>query len=177
MIANELRRTDKFHQLIKPETLNNKEMTQLYINLISDEFREALDSKSFTQYVKELCDIIVTLRAGLMYDYRPHMINLYRSLEQMLLMRMERDGINAEYAMKAVNDSNYSKLFREEDIAETMAHFLEMGVEVNVNELGDGYFGVFSAKNQTVNGKEYRANKLLKPHTYRDVDESTEFWK
>lgn len=65
----------------------NAEQTELYINLVVEEFKECVEAESLEQYVKEICDLIVVS------------IGVLHSL-----------GVDAEEAWRRVHESNMSKL-------------------------------------------------------------------
>jgi predicted HAD superfamily Cof-like phosphohydrolase len=70
----------------------NAEQTELYINLVVEEFKECVEAESLEQYVKEICDLIVVS------------IGTLHSL-----------GVDAEDAWRRVHASNMSKLPFEKD--------------------------------------------------------------
>jgi len=79
--------------------------------------------------------------------------------------------------MHAVNESNFSKLVLPSEIDDAMAFYEQLDVQVRIEPVLDGaYYGIYSTHDQTVNGKTYRKDKLLKSHRYAAVDESCYWW-
>lgn len=177
---NELERVAQFQRLIKPAQMSAEEVFKLYATkLAPEEIGEALTAENKGNKVKEACDVIVVL-IGL----DPDAIKMENMNFSDFLLNATINYLhlivgctaNRERALKAVNDSNFSKLVLKDELDSELAYFKKLGIEVYTSNLDDQYLGIYSAKNQTVNDKKYTANKLLKPSKYAPVDESINFW-
>ena len=171
---NEISRVIQFQRLIKPASMSDEDVFTMYATkLVPEEIGEALSAKSKGNKIKEACDVIVTL-VGLDGDaIKPSSYSfgafIYGSCVHYLDCLIGPEG--TEKALKAVNDSNFSKLVLEYELDSEIEYFNEKGIKVKAEPLGDGFFGLFSEHDQTVSGKFYPAGKLLKPSKYSPVDE------
>jgi len=162
---------DQWHELIKPV---NVDLVALYKKLTLDELEELQHAVEVPEIVKEACDVIVTARGMLLAQVHPDWVHL-QFIESMraLILGFCDDW---EHPLHLVNQSNFSKLILKHEVDEAMNHFDTAGIDVYVSSLGSGYFGAYSRHDQTVKGKAYPKDKLLKSHKYAPIDESKEWW-
>jgi len=144
---NELQRTQRFQQLIKPN-ISQKELIALSEKLIAKAFRQLIDAPNVGNLLKEMGDVITVVTG------------LANAL-----------GVNIEDVLRLVNDSNMSKMcLNEEECIKTEKAFAEIGLETYTLHLDD-CFGVYSARDQLdVIGNQYTKDKLLKPIRFAAVN-------
>jgi hypothetical protein len=170
-----LEELDRWHDLIRVES-SDAAVADRYKGFIAEEVLEALEAKSLGNLVKELCDIIVVTRPiellGSRYAAKV-------ALHQAHAARALLHELNVYWwsALHIVNQSNFSKMILETELKDAHDHFKQLGIEVCINPIAQNYFGAYSAKDQTVNGKTYACGKLLKGPNYQEINESTEWWK
>jgi len=166
---------DRWHDLIRVDS-SDAMVADRYKGFIAEEVLESLEAKSIGNLVKELCDIIVVSRpvellgSGYATMVARHQAHAARAL----LHELE---VYWWSALHIVNQSNFSKMILESELKEAYEHFKQLGIEVYILPIAQDYFGACSSKDQTVNGKEYAAGKLLKGPKYQEIDESIEWWK
>lgn len=153
---NALKNLDRWHSINSQLFKTDEEREALYRKLTVEERIEA---------VKELCDLVVVTRP-LGMDEAPY-----------ALLAALIGTVEADRALNVVNHENFSKFILENEIEEAEKHFATLGIEVDIEPLGLGYFGAISSKNQTVNDKHYPKMKLLKGPKWRKTDTNTEFWR
>lgn len=167
---NEFARLTRWHDIINSGK-TKEEIKEFYKKKMLPEEREELDTAITDAHrAKEACDVIVVcwpLRDDYLYD---EYVNFGIRL-------MERITGSRSNALKIVNDSNFSKLILPHEVDEAMDHFEKLGIEVVIQPVDEDYYGAFSRRDQTVNGKEYVAGKLLKGPNYFEINESVEWWK
>ena len=167
-VMNEL---DHWHELIKPASVD---LVALYKKLTLDELSELQQAVTVPEIIKEACDVMVTARGAVLAAKGFDWVHNHFVCSMQDLIRGH--DIDWMHALHMVNQSNFSKLILEDQISAAGNHFKDIGVQVSILPLGNGYWGAYSAIDQTVNGKEYPKDKLLKAHTYVAIDESKEWW-
>lgn len=152
-------------------------MDKLYLDMYLSEVKEAQEAKQWPSIVKELVDCMVTAWAAHMFhsnelQRRVHAAWFYGTRDH-----LTTSGVNWSDALKAVNKSNFSKFVLQHEADDAVTFFEKQGIMIEVLPLSDGqYFGCYSACDQTVNGNDYLAHKLLKGPHYAPVDETKEWW-
>lgn len=163
---------DQWHGMIKPD----HDAFEIYKGLVLEEIKEAADERILNDHIKELVDIVVTARGARKYtDNGIHWV-FFNALENMAYDLMLSHDIDPDEALRAVNESNFSKLILADEIDEAQAYFESLGISVEIKDLDGGYFGAYSTHDQTLNGKKYAKGKLLKGPKYRDIDTSVKWW-
>jgi hypothetical protein len=173
-MQNYLKRLDQWHSAIKP---SDTDCEKLYADLVGEEITEALTAVTMPAHVKELCDVIVVARGAEIYGKLSFTIKYAGTIIDGATDALEALSVNVDKAMHAVNESNFSKLVLPSEIDDAMSFYEQLDVQVRIEPVLDGaYYGIYSACDQTVNGKTYRKDKLLKSHRYAPVDESVHWW-
>ena len=174
IMQNYLQRLVQWHAAIKP---SDTDCEKLYADLVGEEVTEALTAKTMPAFVKELCDEIVVARGFEIYGKLSFTIKHAGTLIDGAVDTLEALGVDVNKAMHAVNESNFSKLVLPCEIDDAMAFYEQLDVQVRIEPVLDGaYYGIYSTHDQTVNGKAYRKDKLLKSHRYAAVDETCHWW-
>jgi len=174
-VQSVLLQLDSWHEFAKPQHLSESEYIELYKGLVREEWKEFQDAEAIGNIVKEACDVIVVcwplITKGTSHQNKLHlaMINCVESV-------LHEMNINWPQALAKVNESNFSKLILAGEVDEASDYFAHQGIDVRIESVGDAYFAAYSTHDQTVNGKFYKAEKLLKPQSYFEVDELTEWW-
>lgn len=161
---------------IESAVLHNREIRELYQDYQTTiaAYREG---PSFFEYVyddiKTLIDNIINViqtekERGEGGGYS-ELLSAIRDLDTYLLALCESYSIAIDEAIDRITISNMSKLCRDDSETEaTLNHYRNLGVDVYskgsplIQENGSPYQVVYSSKEQTVRGKEYRAHKFLK---------------
>ena len=172
-VMNEL---DHWHELIKPEGVD---LVALYKKLTLDELSELQQAETPGEIIKEACDVVVTARGLILAldDNDNIQGTIHGKLMSAMMELVEYTfGVDFDHALHLVNQSNFSKLVLSDQIRSTLSYFEEANIAVIVLPLDNTYWGAYSALDQTVKGKEYPKDKLLKAHTYKAIDESKEWW-
>ena len=164
-----------WHKLIEPNT-SQAEKDHDYSKMLRDEIEELQEAKEFPSVVKEAVDVMVTARAVRLFHSDKYQQSLANEIYYAMTNILADAGVSAMAALSHVNESNFSKLILEDEVQAAKEHFDELGIEVDVLPLEQGFFGAYSSRNQVVKGKEYPKNKLLKAHTYKPVNESVNWW-
>jgi len=173
-MQNYLKRLDQWHAAIKP---NGTDCEKLYADLAGEETTEALTAATMPAHVKELCDVIVVARGAEIYGKLSFTVKYAGTIIDGATDALETLGVDVDKAMSAVNESNFSKLVLHSEIDDAMSFYEQLDVQVRIEPVLDGaYYGIYSTHDQAVNGKKYRANKLLKSHRYAAVDETCHWW-
>lgn len=162
-------RIRKWHEMTETEQVT----PELKKSLVVEEFAEVMNAETLPQFVKEVCDLIFVCE-NLAREKSIH-LDFIQFLKVGAMEALYELDFNAERALEAVTDSNYSKLIKPKELDDAKAHFDKLGLIVQFKNLGE-YFGAYSAKDQVVLGKYYPKGKLLKPHCYKPVDDSKRFW-
>lgn len=139
---SELKTLQRFHKCVLPEG----DAAKLYEELVDSEHNEFVDEVG-SEKVKEAVDVIV-VAAGY----------------------LNAVGIDIERALALVNENNFSKLCLVSEVQESLDFYRDKGVDVFEKEVDNGLFGIYSAKDQTVDGYKYEKNKLLKPKHYKKLN-------
>lgn len=162
-------RIRKWHEMTETEQVT----PELKKSLVVEEFAEVMNAETLPQFVKEVCDLIFVCE-NLAREKSIH-LDFIQFLKIDAMEALYELDIDAEKALDAVTDSNYSKLINPVELDEAKAHFDKLGLVVQFKNLGE-YFGAYSLFDQTAGGKFYPKGKLLKPHCYNPVDDSRRFW-
>lgn len=145
------------------EELKNYSNTVLYIK-IYEEIKSMIDEliASIEHKDVELIDLFM------------HRLN---SKITALCISKAKPGYDLDLLIDRVTDSNMSKLCRnDEELEATLKFYRDKGVEVYskesplAQESGKPYLVVYSSKEQTVDGKVYRADKFLKNVNWFEPD-------
>jgi len=87
------------------------------------------------------------------------------------------DGIDILEAFNIAHNSNMTKFTKDHSvITESVDWYNAKGIEVTAKKT-NGYWALFSAKDQSVGEKHYPKGKLLKPLTFVEPDWSGGSWK
>jgi hypothetical protein len=152
--------------------MTTKEILDKYsFELVPEEEHEALSANTKPEYIKELCDLFIVLRpvAFSSGHFLSKAAEVYAAI-------YNSTGGNFSHALNAVLDSNLSKVIQFQNKELERDYFDRQGICFYLKpSAAAGYFAC-STSDQTVAGKRYFKDKILKPSTYKPVDETKEFW-
>ena len=174
-VQSVLQQLDSWHEFAKPQHLSESEYLELYKGLVREEWKEFQDSEAIGNIVKEACDVIVVCWPLITHGTGHHM-KIHHAMSNAVKSVLHEMNINWFQALAKVNESNFSKLILAGEVDEASDYFAKMGIDVRIESVGDAYFAAYSTHDQTVNGDDLAADKLLKPHSYFEIDETTEWW-
>lgn len=173
-IVSAMNELNRFHELTNCGR-SREQIIADYRDYVLDELRELQEARTSPSIVKEICDVIVVCQP-LINVGSQHDKDLHQKLQESMKQFIASHGINWWNALSKVNDSNMSKFIFDNEIEHADQHFNKMGIQVVIEPVDEELYGCFSNKDQEVNGKSYPAGKLLKPHSYYELDESIEWW-
>ena len=156
----------------------------LHHKLFAEEYDELSEAKTLADEADSFADQLVVI-AGYFLDcggncnWQPvkEFIGMdYYAIADELEDAAEDQGIALKAAFDIVHKSNMTKFTKDFSvITQTIDDYLDKGIYVEAKETDD-LWAVFSAQDQTVNGKHYPKGKLLKPVTYKEPDWSNKSW-
>jgi hypothetical protein len=166
-----MKRSNMDFQRILNAGKSNQEIVDLYAKLIREERIEA---------VKGQCDIIIVNEpvancADTHAQWATVAENNIANARISIAAMIGEDYVDA--AIQSVVDSNFTKFIMTSEIDEAAEYFNNAGIVFRLEFIEDDLFMAVSACDQTVNGEFYVKGKMLKPHCYKAVDMSSEFWK
>jgi hypothetical protein len=179
-------RTNKEFQAIVNAGKTPEQIVDQYMDFIAEEMKElhdAVKAGHLPSIVKEACDVMIVCEpviensTGLIHNYADRIDDDAWMIVADIISPID----DAENALQAVIDSNFSKFILESEIDEAREHFEKLGIEVEFVQIDSGLFKAVSAFDQhtTVSGelKFYKGGKTLKGPKYKPVDESVNFWE
>lgn len=168
-------RSNRDFQKIVTSKLNHEQIITLYRKMVTGELTELQEAETVPEIIKEACDVHIVCEPLRMWgDHHDNL--LHDEIASAMCILISSHGVSVHKALKRVVDSNFSKFILESELTSAQAYFHGLGISVRFDHLGDEYFGAYSQKDQTVDGKFYECDKLLKGPNYQAVDESIEWW-
>ena len=164
-----------WHSIIRPD-IDDDDYLALYRKLADSELKELEAAESIGSVVKEMCDVIVVCYPLITYGTEEDQCKYYKISQDMCRALRDSD-VPWWVAVSRVNKANMSKFVRAHEVNATQNMFEKRGVEVDIRYIEPDVFGVYSTKDQTVDGYFYEKDKLLKGPAYFEIDESVEWWK
>ena len=167
--------TNRRFQEIVTTGFSKEKIISIYREYVRDELRELQEAKTLPEIIKEACDVAIVCDPLIWWGDSID-AHLHTNIKTAMMNMIDESTVDYDSAMNAVVCSNMSKFLLPSELVNAQAHFIDMGIHVRFDQLDHELFGAFSQKDQTVDGKFYPKDKLLKPHSYAEVDESREFW-
>lgn len=169
-------KTNMDFQEIITRDMSSEQIITLYRKMVVGELSELQYAKTQPEIVKEACDVFIVCDP--LVSWGPaHDVILHTHIQSAMYEMIEGAAVNFDAALQKVVDSNFSKFILGSELIAAQKHFHELGIDVRFDQLDGEYYGAFSQKDQTVNGKFYECDKLLKGPNYQAVDESISWWK
>ncbi|QUN06259.1 nucleoside triphosphate pyrophosphohydrolase family protein [Shewanella yunxiaonensis] len=154
-----------------PESLDDKQ-DQLHTSLISEELTELAEATDKVAQADAIVDSVYVLMGRLVHLGATALEQRLEIsyLVDLLLQVANNRGIDFVPCWDEVHSSNMSKVCRtEQELAETIAHYAEQGIEISGSRNGD-YLIAKCAKDVVMAGKTVRRGKVLKSVYYRPAD-------
>lgn len=165
---DQLKRLEHWHKCIKPEK-SKSELMALYHKLLLEEIKEYAESVELLRLATDIQRAIDDDKPT--FESIGNMVKELADIKVVSAGLIEATNNQTSHVVEYVNDSNFSKLVQSIDLTSTQNYFKELGIEVYSNQVDTALFGFYSKHDQTVNGKFYAKDKLLKSPNYCEVHE------
>lgn len=167
--------TNEHFQKIITKPLLINEIRELGLKNVLAELSELQKAESIGQIIKEACDVYIVSEVMVLYGTF-HQISMHYRIMNAMIDLVQSSNVSFDYALQKVVDSNMTKFILESELVSAQKYFNELGIRVRFDQLENEFYGAYSVKDQTIDGKLYERDKLMKGPNYLAIDESTEWF-